>query len=210
MTFLEHLFHSFHSLHPTFYVAIVPAFVILLHLIPWLVDPHGLRSFPGPWIARFSDLWLGRVAQQGHRSEVVHQLHEKYGERPSKLDKYPLFVIRRNRPNPSLTTLTSPRDVRPHRPKPPLRLRSRSAAGRLCTRQWLAQVQLLRRVRFHHTRPLQHPGPHRAHAQAQDHLAHLFSEKRLGIRALRQGLRGIAHRAMGQALRWWRQGLAGL
>ncbi|KAI0302392.1 cytochrome P450 monooxygenase pc-bph [Multifurca ochricompacta] len=47
--------------------------------IPWLLDPHGLRSFPGPFLARFSDLWLGRVAQQGHRSEIVHALHEKYG-----------------------------------------------------------------------------------------------------------------------------------
>ncbi len=75
---------------PLFYYAIilsfVPALVALIHFIPWLLDPHGLRSFPGPSLAHFSDLWLGRVAKDGHRSEVVHQMHEKYGKlRPQKL-----------------------------------------------------------------------------------------------------------------------------
>jgi benzoate 4-monooxygenase len=80
MALLEHSLRFVQSAHPAFFVAVVPAIVILVHFIPWLVDPHGLRSYPGPWIAHFSDLWLGRVAQQGHRSEVVHRMHEKYGE----------------------------------------------------------------------------------------------------------------------------------
>jgi benzoate 4-monooxygenase len=70
----------FHYVHPALILTLVPALVLLVHFIPWLVDPHGLRSFPGPWLARFSDLWLGRVAKHGHRSEVVHQMHEEYGE----------------------------------------------------------------------------------------------------------------------------------
>ena len=75
----------FHYVHPALILILVPALLVLIHFIPWLVDPHGLRSFPGPWLARFSDLWLGRVAKHGHRSEVVHQMHEKYGElRPQK------------------------------------------------------------------------------------------------------------------------------
>ena len=80
MALLDQPLRLFHNIQPTLLVAIVPAIVILVHFIPWFVDPHGLRSFPGPWVARFSDLWLGRVAQQGHRSEVVHQMHQKYGE----------------------------------------------------------------------------------------------------------------------------------
>lgn len=80
MALLDQPFRFFHNVHPALLVAIIPTIVILVHFIPWLVDPHGLRSFPGPWVARFSDLWLGRVAQQGHRSEVVHQMHQKYGE----------------------------------------------------------------------------------------------------------------------------------
>ncbi|KAH8105783.1 hypothetical protein DFH11DRAFT_1732952 [Phellopilus nigrolimitatus] len=37
-----------------------------------------LNGVTGPVPARFSDLWLGWVAAQGHRSEVVHELHKKY------------------------------------------------------------------------------------------------------------------------------------
>ncbi len=76
MSFVEHLL----NVSPTSVILLIPTFVILGHLIPWVVDPHGLRSFPGPWLASFSDLWLGSVARRGHRSEVVHELHEKYGE----------------------------------------------------------------------------------------------------------------------------------
>ncbi|OCH91279.1 cytochrome P450 [Obba rivulosa] len=55
------------------------AAVALVHLVPWLLDPHGIRSYPGPWLAKFSDAWLGWVAAHGHRSEVVHELHKKHG-----------------------------------------------------------------------------------------------------------------------------------
>ncbi|KAI9508525.1 cytochrome P450 monooxygenase pc-bph [Russula earlei] len=79
MTLVGQSVHLLHGIHPAFVVAVIPTLVILVHLVPWLVDPHGLRSFPGPLVARFSDLWLGRVAQQGHRSQVVHKMHEKYG-----------------------------------------------------------------------------------------------------------------------------------
>ena len=59
----------------------VGALVILaVHLVPYVADPHGIRSIPGPWLAKFTDAWLGRVAARGHRSEVVHELHKKYGE----------------------------------------------------------------------------------------------------------------------------------
>ncbi|KAI0294428.1 cytochrome P450 [Russula brevipes] len=79
MAFVEQALRLVHNPHPALIVFLVPAVVVLVHFIPWLVDPHGLRSFPGPWVARFSDLWLGRVAQHGHRSEVVHEMHQKYG-----------------------------------------------------------------------------------------------------------------------------------
>jgi benzoate 4-monooxygenase len=55
------------------------AAVLALHVVPWLVDPYGIRDVPGPFLAKFSDLWLGRVAALGHRSEVVHKLHAMYG-----------------------------------------------------------------------------------------------------------------------------------
>ncbi|KAI9465313.1 cytochrome P450 monooxygenase pc-bph [Lactarius psammicola] len=75
MSLVEYLL----NVGPTSVIFLILTLVIFGHLVPWLVDPHGLRSFPGPWLAHFSDLWLGRVARRGHRSEVVHELHEKYG-----------------------------------------------------------------------------------------------------------------------------------
>ncbi|KAI0824804.1 cytochrome P450 monooxygenase pc-bph [Trametes gibbosa] len=53
--------------------------VVLVHLVPFLLDPNSFFSYPGPFFAKFSDLWLSKVAAGRHRSERVHELHEKYG-----------------------------------------------------------------------------------------------------------------------------------
>lgn len=53
--------------------------VFLYHFLPWLYDSYGTRSIPGPFLAKFTDLWLALVSKGGHRSEVVHQLHLKHG-----------------------------------------------------------------------------------------------------------------------------------
>jgi len=82
MAFVDQAFRFVHNynLRPALMVSPCPCSLILVHFIPWLVGAHCLRSFPGPWVIRFSGLWLGRVAQRGHRSEVVHEMHQKYGE----------------------------------------------------------------------------------------------------------------------------------
>ncbi|KAL0959891.1 hypothetical protein HGRIS_011559 [Hohenbuehelia grisea] len=53
--------------------------VVAVHVVPWFLDPHGIRLYPGPFLAKFTDLWLGWVSAHGHRSEVVHHMHQKYG-----------------------------------------------------------------------------------------------------------------------------------
>ena len=66
-----------------YYTAIISASalaVLAAHLVPYVVDTHRIRSVPGPWLAKFTDAWLGRVAAGGHRSEVVHAMHKRYGE----------------------------------------------------------------------------------------------------------------------------------
>jgi benzoate 4-monooxygenase len=55
------------------------AAVVSVHLIPYLVDRHNIRKYPGPFLAKFSDIWLGWASNNGHRSEVVHEMHQKYG-----------------------------------------------------------------------------------------------------------------------------------
>lgn len=59
---------------------LIPTTVVLVHVINYLVDPHKIGKYPGPFFAKFSEVWLGRVAAEGHRSEVVHELHKQYGE----------------------------------------------------------------------------------------------------------------------------------
>ena len=65
---------------------------VLVHVIPYLLDPHHLRKYPGPFFAKFTDAWLGAICKQGHRSETVHQLHLKYGELVSREDKAREFL----------------------------------------------------------------------------------------------------------------------
>lgn len=57
----------------------VPLLIALFHIVPWALDAQRVRDIPGPFLAKFSDLWLGYVSKSGHRSEVVHEMHEKYG-----------------------------------------------------------------------------------------------------------------------------------
>lgn len=57
----------------------IPGTFLAFHLLPWLWDSHGLRAYPGPFIAKFSDIWLGYVSKGAHRSELVHEAHLKYG-----------------------------------------------------------------------------------------------------------------------------------
>ena len=54
--------------------------VFLFHFVPYFLDPHAIRAYPGPFLAKLSDIWLGWVAAHGHRSERVHELHQQYGQ----------------------------------------------------------------------------------------------------------------------------------
>ncbi|KAL5522615.1 hypothetical protein ACEPAG_8632 [Sanghuangporus baumii] len=61
--------------------AVLSAIVLVGHLAFYLIDSHNIRAngITGPLLARFSDAWLGWVAAHGHRSQVVYDLHRKYG-----------------------------------------------------------------------------------------------------------------------------------
>ncbi|CCM03252.1 uncharacterized protein FIBRA_05378 [Fibroporia radiculosa] len=55
------------------------ACVLLMHLIPYFYDSHGLRAYPGPFFAKFTDLWLGQTIFSNTWSETVEKLHKKHG-----------------------------------------------------------------------------------------------------------------------------------
>ena len=71
---------SFDSGYSTDIVSMSALAVLAAHLVPYFVDTHGIKSIPGPWLAKFTDAWLGQVAAGGHRSEVVHEMHKQYGQ----------------------------------------------------------------------------------------------------------------------------------
>lgn len=63
---------------------------ILVHVIRYVLDPQKIRNYPGPFLAKFTDVWLGWVSKNGHRSEVAHRMHQKYGE--STASVFPLVA----------------------------------------------------------------------------------------------------------------------
>ena len=65
---------------PTTWAVVGLAAAFLIHFVPYLLDSHRIREYPGPLLAKVSDIWLGYVAAQGHRSERVHELHKQYGQ----------------------------------------------------------------------------------------------------------------------------------
>lgn len=51
----------------------------IAYTIPYLSDRYGLRRFPGPLLAKVSNLWF--ASQIAHRRNIaaVHAMHEEYG-----------------------------------------------------------------------------------------------------------------------------------
>jgi len=59
-----------HNLGPVSIAALSVLVVLAAHVVPWAIDHRGLRKYPGPWLAQFSDVWLGWTASHGSRCEI--------------------------------------------------------------------------------------------------------------------------------------------
>jgi len=57
-----------------------PIAVVLFFLVPYLTSNTELKVIPGPFAAKFSNLWLLLQARQGKRYQAVHDAHAKYGK----------------------------------------------------------------------------------------------------------------------------------
>ena len=113
-------------------VVLVPIAILLVHIVPYLPDPHGIRLYPGPFLAKFSDAWLGWVSSHGHRSEIVHEMHKKYGS----------FTFASNRIYVLLTLITS-RTLHSYCPKSCIHRRFRCSWDRIRAWKWSPQVHVL-------------------------------------------------------------------
>ncbi len=58
----------------------IPIALVLYYLVPYLTSNTSIRSIPGPFFAKFSNLWLLLQARQGKRYKSVDEAHAKYGK----------------------------------------------------------------------------------------------------------------------------------
>jgi benzoate 4-monooxygenase len=58
----------------------IPVAIALFWIVPYLTSNTALRNVPGPFFAKFSNLWLMAQARQGKRYLSVDQAHKKYGK----------------------------------------------------------------------------------------------------------------------------------
>jgi benzoate 4-monooxygenase len=58
----------------------VPVAVVLFFLVPYIVSNTAIRDIPGPFAAKFTNLWLLLQARQGKRYKSVDEAHKKWGK----------------------------------------------------------------------------------------------------------------------------------
>ncbi|CAE6417101.1 unnamed protein product [Rhizoctonia solani] len=60
--------------------ATLGALSLAFYVVPYLLDPYDYRHrFPGPPLAGLTNWWMSSLTRTGHHSEIVQQLHDKYG-----------------------------------------------------------------------------------------------------------------------------------
>ncbi|KAG8728565.1 hypothetical protein FRC11_010779, partial [Ceratobasidium sp. 423] len=60
--------------------AALGALAFAFYVVPYLLDPYDYRRrFPGPPCAGLTNWWMSNLTRTGHHSDIVQQLHEKYG-----------------------------------------------------------------------------------------------------------------------------------
>ncbi|PBL02712.1 cytochrome P450 [Armillaria gallica] len=53
--------------------------LVAVHIYAYWVDRYDLRRYPGPFLAKFSYLWLVWTGWTLRRSQILHEMHRKYG-----------------------------------------------------------------------------------------------------------------------------------
>lgn len=60
-------------------VAALLSLALLAHIVSYTFDILGLKAYPGPFFAQFSELWIGWNAARGRIVTAVADAHKAYG-----------------------------------------------------------------------------------------------------------------------------------
>lgn len=57
-----------------------PTWFVLYYIVPYFTLYKGNSTIPGPFIAKFSNIWLASHAKSGKKFAAVDWAHRKYGK----------------------------------------------------------------------------------------------------------------------------------
>lgn len=58
----------------------IPVWFAFYYIYPYLVSYGHLSRVPGPFVAKFSNIWVGLSARHGQKYAAVDTAHRKYGK----------------------------------------------------------------------------------------------------------------------------------
>ncbi|KAI4743710.1 cytochrome p450 benzoate 4-monooxygenase [Aureobasidium sp. EXF-12298] len=56
-----------------------PLWILQYYILPYLTTFSPLHHIPGPFLARFSNIWLAYHSRKGKRYTAIHTAHQRYG-----------------------------------------------------------------------------------------------------------------------------------
>ena len=67
-------------LSPWTIAGVIPLWLSVYYIYPYFVTYRSLYHVPGPFIAKFSNIWVGLSARRGQKYAAVDSAHRKYGK----------------------------------------------------------------------------------------------------------------------------------
>ncbi|KAI1820167.1 cytochrome p450 benzoate 4-monooxygenase [Xylaria intraflava] len=67
-------------LYPSILILFLPVWAFCYWILPYFTTYRHLRHMPGPFVGKFSNVWLGFAARNARKFAWVHAAHQKYGK----------------------------------------------------------------------------------------------------------------------------------
>ncbi|KAI0708217.1 cytochrome P450 [Fomitopsis betulina] len=65
--------------NPLLLLAALPVILVVAKVVDYLADSSGLRPYPGPFLAKFTDAWIFWTVSRNRWSRSVEDAHKRYG-----------------------------------------------------------------------------------------------------------------------------------